>query len=109
MAIARALARDVGIGILAEFEVYLEAARKPALREAVPASMASFETVAAERLAALGLSSPRLAAKAFVAVANGFALNRLASPMPLDEDLQVASRTLAGLYLAFGGPLSGPF
>lgn len=107
VAIAQALLRDVGPGILAEFEVYLEAARNPALREAVTASMAAFENVAAARLEALGVTSPRLAAKAFVAVANGFALNRLASPMPVEEDFQVVSLTLVGVFLAFGGPSSG--
>jgi DNA-binding transcriptional regulator YbjK len=107
MAIARALVRDVGPGILAEFEVYLEAARNPALREAVAESMASFERVAAARLEALGVTSPHLAAKAFVAVANGFALNRLASPVPYDEDIEIVNLTLVGLYLAFGGPVSG--
>ena len=63
--------------------------------------MASFEQVAAERLSALGIRSPRLAAKAFVAVADGFALHRLAAPLPVAEDLELMRVTLTGMYAAF--------
>lgn len=86
---------------LAQYEVYLEAARNPALRDAVDSSMAGFEEMAADRLQALGIRSPREAAKAFVAVADGFALHRLAAPLPREQDLELVRLTLTGMYLAF--------
>ena len=63
--------------------------------------MAGFEQVAADRLSAVGIRSPRLAAKAFVAVADGFALHRLAAPLPVSEDLELMRLTLTGMYAAF--------
>jgi DNA-binding transcriptional regulator YbjK len=86
---------------LAQYEMYLEAARNPRLRDAVDSSMAIFEQMAADRLQTLGIRSPRQAAKAFVAVADGFALHRLASPLPLEEDLELLRLTLTGMYVAF--------
>jgi TetR/AcrR family transcriptional regulator, regulator of biofilm formation and stress response len=99
--IATALVRGSTRQGLAQYEVYLEAARNPRLREAVDSSMASFEALAAERLQSLGIRSPRQAAKAFVAVADGFALHRLASPLPAEEDLELLRLTLTGMYVAF--------
>jgi TetR/AcrR family transcriptional regulator, regulator of biofilm formation and stress response len=99
--IATALVRGSTRHGLAQYEVYLEAARNPRLRDAVDSSMAAFEQMAADRLQSLGIRSPRLAAKAFVAVADGFALHRLASPLPEEEDLELLRRTLAGMYVAF--------
>ena len=99
--IATALVRSATREGLAQYEVYLEAARNPALRDAVDSSMARFEEMAAARLQALGIRSPRQSAKAFVAVADGFALHRLAAPLPLEEDLELLRLTLTGMYLAF--------
>jgi TetR/AcrR family transcriptional regulator, regulator of biofilm formation and stress response len=99
--IATALVRGATRDSVCQYEVYLEAARNPALRDAVDSTMAGFEQVAAERLSALGVRSPRLAAKAFVAVADGFALHRLAAPLPVREDLELLRLTLTGMYVAF--------
>jgi TetR/AcrR family transcriptional regulator, regulator of biofilm formation and stress response len=99
--IATALVRGTNRDSVCQYEVYLEAARNPALRDAVDSTMAGFEQVAAERLRALGVRSPRLAAKAFVAVADGFALHRLAAPLPVQEDLELMRLTLTGTYVAF--------
>jgi DNA-binding transcriptional regulator YbjK len=99
--IASALVRGATRDSLCQYEVYLEAARNPALRDAVDSTMAGFQEVAAERLSALGVRSPRLAAKAFVAVADGFALHRLAAPLPVSEDLELMRLTLTGMYAAF--------
>jgi TetR/AcrR family transcriptional regulator, regulator of biofilm formation and stress response len=99
--IATALVRGATRHSLCQYEVYLEAARNPALRDAVESAMAGFEEVAAERLRAFGIRSPRLAAKAFVAVVDGFALHRLAAPLPLADDLELMWVTLTGMYVAF--------
>lgn len=66
--------------IIAQFEVYLEAARNPALREPVAEALEESERLAHTILAGLGARRPAAAAHAVVAVVNGFALNRLARP-----------------------------
>lgn len=86
---------------VAQYEVYLEASRNPALRDAVQAAVGAFEALCAERLHALGIANPAPAATAFVAVLNGFALNRLATPVPPEQELAILSATLRGLYVAF--------
>jgi hypothetical protein len=63
--------------------------------------MAAFEQVAAARLAVLGARDPDHAAKAFVALADGFALHRLAFPQPFDVDLQLLREGLRGLFLSY--------
>ncbi len=106
--VATALVRGANRHGLAQYEVYLEAARNPELRVAVSTAMAGFEQVAADRLRALGIRSPRLAAKAFVAVADGFALHRLAAPLPLAEDHELVRRTLAAMYAGFAAAAAQP-
>ncbi len=69
---------------LCQYEVYLEAARNPALRGR--GRLDDGQLRAGGRRApqrAWGSAPPRLAAKAFVAVADGFALHRLAAPLPV--------------------------
>jgi DNA-binding transcriptional regulator YbjK len=100
-AVARALISGASPTGLTQYEVYLEAARNPALRSVVAQSMASFEAVAAVRLTALGARNPERAAKAFVAVADGFALHRLAFPEPFDDSLRLLLDGLRGLFLSF--------
>ncbi|MFC4949868.1 TetR/AcrR family transcriptional regulator [Pseudonocardia sp. GCM10023141] len=62
----------------AQFEAYLDASRRPDLHAAVRGAVTAFEEVA--RAALLAAGSPRAdeGARAFVALADGFALNRLA-------------------------------
>ena len=100
-AVARALITSATRDGLAQYEVYLEAARNPELRASVARSMAAFEEVAAARLAALGARDPGHAAKAFVALADGFALHRLAFPQSFDTDLRLLREGLRGLFLSY--------
>lgn len=99
--VARALVGHGARTSIAEFEIYLESARNPALRTAVAASMREFEDGAARRLALLGLEEPTAAARAFVAVINGFALNRLAMPETAENDAELLRKVFLGLYAAF--------
>lgn len=99
--VARALVGHGARTSIAEFEIYLESARNPALRTAVAASMREFEDGAARRLALLGLEEPTAAARAFVAVINGFALNRLAMPEAAENDAELLRKVFLGLYAAF--------
>jgi TetR/AcrR family transcriptional regulator, regulator of biofilm formation and stress response len=80
--------RDPG---LAQFELYLEARRQPALRETAARCFAAYEEVARAALTAAGLDAdPALV----LAVADGIGLRRLA----LGDD-----RDLAELFLAVVG------
>ncbi|WP_020667274.1 TetR/AcrR family transcriptional regulator [Amycolatopsis nigrescens] len=99
--IARALVSGESGVSVAQYEVYLEASRNPLLRDAVAESMQTFQDVAVPVLAALGVRHPEQAAKAFVAVTDGFALHRLTSPLPAEEDNELMLRTIGGLFLAY--------
>lgn len=64
---------------VAQFETYLEAARRPELRPDVQRVLAAFEELVRTALETLGARAPGNAARAFVALADGFALHRLAT------------------------------
>jgi len=65
---------------LAAFELLLEAARRPALREAIAAWKREVERLAATGLRASGASDPEQAAAVLVAALLGFGLEQLAVP-----------------------------
>lgn len=65
---------------VAQFELYLQAARTPELRDAVQAAFAAYERVAAAALRAGGMEAPEQAAALFVALADGMGLRRVADP-----------------------------
>jgi DNA-binding transcriptional regulator YbjK len=100
-----AVARELIVGAsrdgLAQYEVYLEAARNPALRSVAAESMAAFERVAASRLRDLGARDPAGAAEAFVALADGFALHRLAFPQTYEHHFELLRTALRGLFLSY--------
>jgi DNA-binding transcriptional regulator YbjK len=73
--LAQPAARNV-----AQFEAYLEVTRRPELREEVGAVLVAFERLAEAALRAAGAARPAEGARAFVALADGFALHRLAHP-----------------------------
>jgi DNA-binding transcriptional regulator YbjK len=70
---------------LAQMEAYLHAARAPELRPSVAEALAAFEEVAVAALEVAGARRPEEGARAFVALADGFLLHRLANPRPDDE------------------------
>ncbi len=82
---------------LAQFEAYLEAARGMALRQPVADALAVYEHVAQVALAATGAPGAEDAARAFIALADGFSLHHLARPQPGDVD--ALHRALRMLYL----------
>jgi TetR/AcrR family transcriptional regulator, regulator of biofilm formation and stress response len=67
---------DVG----AQFEIYLECARRPQLQAAAHQIMASFERAAESALRALGVATPGERARMVVAMVDGLALHRRAWP-----------------------------
>ncbi|WP_410661525.1 TetR/AcrR family transcriptional regulator [Amycolatopsis sp. lyj-112] len=86
---------------VAQYELYIEAARNPAMRAVVDEAMRAFETSAAPLLASLGVADSKNAAKAFMALLDGLALHRLANPQPTEDDLKLTIRALQGLFLAY--------
>jgi DNA-binding transcriptional regulator YbjK len=64
---------------IAQFETYLEAARRPELRREIERVLDAFEELARVTMQTLGAPVPPHVAKAFVALADGFALHRLAA------------------------------
>lgn len=84
------LAHDV-----AQFELYLEAARRPRLREVARRSIELYTTVAAAALRASGLDEPAINPRAFVALFDGYGLHRIAG-----SDDQGREEALLALWAA---------
>ena len=72
---------------VAQFELYLEAARNPALRDIAAESFRAYEDVAAAALRAVGVPDAEAVAPLFVSLSDGMGLRRQAagSAPPLDE------------------------
>ena len=79
--------------LVAQYQMYLEAGRNPALQPAVAEALAAFERLAATVLTALGARDAESTAEAFVALVDGFALHRMARPR--DPSREAAALTLA--------------
>jgi DNA-binding transcriptional regulator YbjK len=80
---------------MSNYEIYLNAARQPALREVAADSMRRLEAVAEAALRALGATHPEIGARAVVALGEGFALQHVARPRPTDrDDFEQALRSL---------------
>jgi TetR/AcrR family transcriptional regulator, regulator of biofilm formation and stress response len=63
---------------VAQFELYVEAARRPRLREVARSSIKMYATVAAAGLRAAGLEESAIDPRAFVALFDGYGLHRIA-------------------------------
>jgi DNA-binding transcriptional regulator YbjK len=82
---------------IAQFELYLEAARNPAVRDIARDSFRAYEEVAVAALRAAGADKPEEIAPLFVSLADGLGLRRMAagaSP-PLDAMLLEMFRGVA--------------
>ena len=64
---------------VAKLELYLQATRDPALREAALRCFSAYDALAASALSALGLANPQQIAPIMVAIIDGLQLRRLAS------------------------------
>ena len=69
---------------VAQFELYLEASRNPALREPAAACFAAYEEVCVIALRAAGVADGARFAPLFVGLADGLNLRRVAAPGPHD-------------------------
>jgi TetR/AcrR family transcriptional regulator, regulator of biofilm formation and stress response len=93
------LLAEPGPRIVAQFEGYLEASRRPEHRPAVAAVITAFERLAESVLAAAGARRPADAARAFVALVDGFALHRVTWPRPRGDRVALR-RAMLDLFLA---------
>jgi DNA-binding transcriptional regulator YbjK len=84
---------------LAQMEAYLHAARTPQLQAVVSEALATFEAVAEAALLAAGARRAGEGARAFVALADGFLLHRLANPRADDE--QRLTNAFRALFIAY--------
>lgn len=81
---------------VAQFELYLEASRRPSLRKAARASLDLYAEVAETALRAAGSPRPEEGARVFVALMDGLGLHRIASGA--DQDVE---RALLTLFIPF--------
>ena len=88
---------------IAQFEAYLEAARRPELREEIAAVLDAFAAPVAAALAAAGVAEPAAAARAFVALADGLALQR-AVRGPAATDATELADALRRLFAGYRPP-----
>lgn len=75
--------------LLAKFEVYLEAARRPALREPVARWIATFEGLAEGALGAAGAADPKRSAPLLVAAIDGLLTHALTRGIEVDSGASV--------------------
>lgn len=85
--------------LVAQYQMYLEAGRNPALQPAVAEALSAFEGLAAGVLGALGARRPEEAAEAFVALLDGFALHRLARPRDSEREAAALFAAMRALFL----------
>lgn len=85
--------------LVAQYQMYLDAGRNPALQPPVAEAIAAFEGLAAGVLAALGARDPHGAAEAFVALLDGFALHRLARPRDPEREAAALFAAMRALFL----------
>lgn len=87
-------------GILAQFEGYLESCRRPETPAAIKRAVLALEELAETMLAAAGAARPSEGARAFVALIDGFALNRLAWPRGESDRTELRDAILS-LFIAY--------
>lgn len=86
-------------GNIAQFELYLEASRRPRLHAAAAACLDAYASTAEAALRAAGAERPEEGARAFVALIDGFALGRIASGRR--ETRAKLAASLLDLFIAY--------
>ena len=86
---ASVLEENSGTEQIAQFELYLEAARNPALRDIAEESFRAYEEVAVAALRAAGVADPERVATLFVSLADGIGLRRMAAGSAPPVDLML--------------------
>jgi len=96
-----ALMAAVGTAPLPQFELYLEAARRPALRGAAGQCLEAYAGVVHAALRASGSPRPAEGARLFVALADGLGLHALAAPEPPAQHAARLRTGMLSLWRAF--------
>jgi hypothetical protein len=86
--------------VVVQFETYLATEQRPELRDPVERVPTDFESASAKGLETFGIADPAGAARRFVAVIDGFALHRIASPSAPEDDVALLD-TLHRLIASF--------
>ncbi|MBJ7347692.1 MAG: TetR family transcriptional regulator [Thermoleophilaceae bacterium] len=105
-AFAQALVDPPTVELIAQFDMYVTAARRDDVRQHVQAMVAAYEQLAATALTALGVETPAVVARAMVALADGFLLRALTTGSDrnlIAEQLRVAFRALIAGYASVAG------
>jgi DNA-binding transcriptional regulator YbjK len=89
------------VDTVAQFEIYLECARRPQLRDTAHRIMASIERGAEASLRALGIQQAPERAPLVVGILDGLALHRRARPLGDQLERQVLTAALEALYRGF--------
>lgn len=106
-AFAQAIVDPPTAELIAQFDMYVTAARRDDVRQHVQAMIAAYEQLAATALTALGVASPHVVARAMAAMADGFLLRAVATGSDrtlIAEQLRVAFRALIAGYASVAGP-----
>ncbi|WP_420309171.1 TetR/AcrR family transcriptional regulator [Streptomyces sp. YS-B37] len=91
---------EPSVDVVAQFEIYLECARRPQLQAAAHQIMAGIERGAEAALRALGIARAAERAPMVVAMLDGFALHRRAWPRG-EADRRALREALQALHRAF--------
>ena len=97
---ARVLLERTNDIVVAQFEIYLEAARNPSLREHVAETLGAFEKLTESVLTTLGARRPADSAAAFLAMMDGFLLHHVARPRDFSRDAEALFEGLRALFIA---------
>lgn len=98
--LVRALLAEPRSHVVAQFEAYLEATRRPEPPAEVKDAIAALERLARATLSAAGAARPADGARAFVALTDGFALHRMAWPRGRSDRTQLREAFLS-LFIAY--------
>jgi DNA-binding transcriptional regulator YbjK len=98
--VVRALLASPQPHVVAQFEAYLEVTRRPEPPPEVKQAIAALERLARAALTSAGATRPAEGARAFVAMADGFALHRLAWPRAR-SDRTALRQALLSLFIAY--------
>jgi TetR/AcrR family transcriptional regulator, regulator of biofilm formation and stress response len=90
--------------VIAQYEVYLEAARTPGLRPAVAEALDAFRALAETSLRVLGAERPAEGAAAFIALIDGFELHCAARPGNPTADAAALFEAMRALFIAYSMP-----
>lgn len=99
--IAHAMTEFPNAIAITQYDGYLEAARTEAFRAPAARAIAAFERLATEALIVAGATQPVKGARAFVALADGFALQRIALPHDNAAHTAQVRDALRSLFIAY--------